>query len=146
MDNEIEDEFIYVEAREPSLRDKFFLEWGLELVKKQFDLTNELLKQQISICVGLFAASFIFDTFLKEFPRLKATILFLWLSSLIMAFIGLMPFERKNVLLDSPSEIEDYTNDAIKFKKCCYTISAILILVGLSLLIIKLFFCDDVKP
>jgi hypothetical protein len=139
MEAEKEEEVTFVKASKPTLRDLFYLEWGLELCKKQYDLAIDLLKQQIAICIGLFAASFIFEKLFKDAAKLQAIILILWFIALLLAFIGLMPFERKGISLDSPTDIETYTKDTIRFKKRLHFGSSVFLITGLILIIIRLF-------
>jgi hypothetical protein len=58
-----EEDIPFVETRPPTEREKFYLSLGSEIMKNSFKLTNELLKQQISICTTLIGASLIFRIF-----------------------------------------------------------------------------------
>lgn len=134
----VEDEFIIVKSRKPTEKDLFYLSWGLELVKNQFNLVNELLKQQISLCLTLLGVSLIFEKVFENDNQYKFVVALCFFIGLIFAFIGLMPFDRKSVWLDSPDDIENFQKDALNFKKIMYTISGILIILGVGLIIIKL--------
>ncbi|MCP9770240.1 hypothetical protein EGI22_20235 [Lacihabitans sp. LS3-19] len=126
-----------LKVRPATQRDIFFLNWGPELVKNQFNLASELLKQQITICIALLSVSLIFDNILKGDDRWKFLILLSFLLGLIFSFIGLMPFDRQQVCLDSPDDIEAYQKDSLKHKKRCIKASGAMILLGLSLIIFK---------
>jgi hypothetical protein len=132
-----EDVIPKLKARAATQRDLFFLSWGPEMVKNQFNLASELLKQQITICIALLSVSLIFDNILKGNDQLKLLILLSFLLGLIFSFIGLMPFERQQVCLDSPDSIEAYQKDSLKHKKCCIKASGLMILIGLVLIIYK---------
>lgn len=136
-DNNPDEEIPFLESRKPTERDRFYLNWGLEIIKNQFNLSNELLKQQISLCITLLGVSIIFDKIFENDPKIKFIVVLIFFISLICAFIGLMPFERKSVWLDSPDDIEDFQKDALAFKKGWYLASGIFIIAGLGLIVIK---------
>lgn len=135
----IEEDIPLLESRIPTEKDMFYLNWGLELVKNQFNLANELLKQQITLCIALLSVSVIFDKLFENNSQLKFMVILVFFISLIAAFAGIMPFERKVVWLDSPDDIEAFQKDALLFKKRCYIVSGIFILIGLGLIIGKIF-------
>ncbi|MCU0469776.1 MAG: hypothetical protein MUF58_14350 [Arcicella sp.] len=138
--SEIEiDDIPLLESREPNEKDKFYLNWGLELLKNQFNLANELLKQQISICITLLGVSVVFDKLFDNNPKLKFLVVFIFFLSLISAFIGLMPFDRKVVWLDSPDDIEKFQRDALHYKKCWYYTSGVFIALGILCIIYHIF-------
>lgn len=132
-------------GQKPSPRDKFFKEWGLELVKNRFNIANELLKQQIALSTALLGASIIFDGLLTNQPKIKIYVIIAFLLSLVFAFIGLIPFERKNVWLDSPTEIEKFQRDAFSHKKLFYMLSGGGLMVGFIVILynlLKIQFCQ----
>ena len=126
-----------LKSRKPNERDKFYLNWGLEIIKNQFNLSNELLKQQISLCITLLGVSIIFDKLFENDPKMKFIVVLIFFISLLSAFIGLMPFEREHLWLDSPDDIECFQKDALKFKKRWYLISGLFIIIGLGIIVIK---------
>jgi hypothetical protein len=128
-----------VKSRKPTEKDEFYLSWGREMIKNEFNLSNELLKQQISLSLGILAASFVFEN-LKDSSYLKSWILFSFFLALLISFVGVMPFRRDNIWLDSPDDIETFKKDALFYKRICYISSAVCLLVGLLLLMIKTIF------
>lgn len=141
MDNpkEDEEEIIVVQARRITEREIFYLEWGKELIKNQFNLANELLKQIIGTCIALMGASVIFTDLFEKDVKLKFFSVLLFFLALIVACVGLFPFSRKDVWFDSPSEIEKFKTDALSFKRKCYTISGVFVIMGLAIIICKVF-------
>lgn len=125
-------------GRKPTPRDEFFQQWGLELVKNQFNTANELLKQQIGLSTTLLGVSLIFDGLLTDQPKLKLLVITAFLLSLIFAFIGLMPFERRSVWLDSPTEIERFQKDALAHKKLFYMLSGVGLMMGFIVVLFNL--------
>lgn len=135
-----EDTITVVKSRKPTEKDEFYLSWGRELIKNEFNLSNELLKQQITLSLGILAVSFIFENLFKDSHFLKSVTLFLFFASLIASFIGIMPFTREDVWLDSPDDIENFKKDALKFKRRCYISSAVFIISGIGLIMIHVLF------
>ncbi len=134
----LEEDGQVLEAEAPTQRDVFFLTWGLEIIKNQFNTTNELLKQQIAICTTLLTVSLIFEGVFEKESIWRLLVAFCFFVGLLLSFIGLMPFEREKVWLDSPTEIEDYTDASIKHKKRFYFWSAVAILSGIFIIVLKL--------
>jgi len=142
-----EEDIPFVETRPPTEREKFYLSLGPEIIKNSFNLTNELLKQQISICTALIGASIIFQDILSKSdnkttassPKLQFIVAIFFFLGLITAFIGLIPFSRENVCLDSPSAIESFHKDAISHKRLWYYISSVCIFIGLLFILVKLY-------
>ncbi|HLO43949.1 MAG TPA: hypothetical protein VK175_06415 [Leadbetterella sp.] len=122
-------------ARKPTEKELFYLSFGPEIIKKQLDVATEILKQQMSICIGLLSVSLIFEDIMKDSEVLKAISLLAFFVATVVAFVGMMPFERRNIWLNSPSDIERYVTDSIAFKKGCYKIAGVLILLGLGLIV-----------
>lgn len=135
-----DDIIIVVKSRKPTEKDEFYLSWGRELIKNEFNLSNDLLKQQITLSLGILAVSFIFENLFNESHALRNWTLTSFFFSLLSSFIGVMPFTRQDVWLDSPDDIENFKRDALKFKRTCYISSAVFIIVGILLIMIKMIF------
>jgi hypothetical protein len=135
-----DDIVIVVQSRKPTEKDEFYLSWGRELVKNEFNLSNDLLKQQITLSLGILAVSFIFENLFKESHALKSFTLLSFFLSLLISFVGVMPFTRQDVWLDSPDDIETFKKDALKYKRNCYKSSAVFIIVGIGLIMINMIF------
>lgn len=134
------EEILKINALPPTAKENFYLNFGLELLKNQLNLANELLKQQISICIALLGVSVIYDDLLKDSHILKFVVVLLFFISLICAFLGLIPYHKKKVNYDVPTEIERFTDEALQHKRRYYWISALLIVVGIAIIIGQLFF------
>lgn len=133
------EEIQMLESRKPTEKDLFYLNWGLEIVKNQFNVANEVLKQQISICITLLGVSVVFDDLFNDNNKLKLLVVIIFFIGLIISFFGLIPFERKNVWLDSPSDIEDFQKEAVAYKRKCYLFAGISIFVGIFLVVVQIF-------
>ena len=131
------EEIPFIKARRPTEREKFFLNYGPEMIKSQFSVASELLKQQISLCVALLSVSLIFDQVFEGAQQWKFYVMLAFFIGLLSAFIGLMPFDRQDVCIDSPDDIESFHNDALRFKKQCILTSGSMIILGLLLIIIR---------
>ena len=130
-------EISLISATKPTERQKFFLNLGPELIKNQLPLASDLLKQQITICIALLSVSLIFDKIFDETSSIKFFVILTFFIGLLASFIGLMPFDRQDVCIDSPEDIEWFHNDALRFKKICFCISGCMIVLGLLLIIIR---------
>lgn len=135
MNNEENEAVIELKARKPTDRELFYLSYGPEIIKKQLDVANEILKQQMSICIGLLSVSLIFENIMKGSEFVRAVSLLAFFVATVVAFVGMMPFERKTIWLNSPTDIERFVSDSIGFKKSCYKIAGVLILLGLGLIV-----------
>jgi hypothetical protein len=127
----------FIKSRKQTEREKFFLNLGPELIKNQIPLASELLKQQITICIALLTVSLIFDKIFDEKSSIKLFVMLAFFIGLLAAFIGLMPFDRQDVCMESPEDIEWFHRDALRFKKICFCISGCMIIIGLFLIILK---------
>jgi len=130
------------QGKAPSEEDLFYASWGQETVKNNINLCNEILKQLITISSALLGVSIIYDKIVSS-EILKSFVLLSFFVSLIIAFIGLLPYENK-VRLDTPKDIKEHKRTALKHKKQYLWTSAFSIVIGFSLiigeLIIKIIF------
>lgn len=121
---------------------KFYINWGQETVKNNIKLSNDILKQLISLNSAILGFSIIFDTIVLD-KTFEIIVLFTFFLSLIVSLIGLLPYEKK-VNLDTPEEIKVHKNNALNHKRKFLWISAFLMLAGfaivLGLFIVKQFF------
>lgn len=140
MNTEQEEEpVIMLESRAPTERELFYLEWGKELIKNQFNLYNEILKQIIATCIALMSVSVIFEALFGSDVKLKFFAVLMFFIALIVSCVGLFPYSRKDVFFDSPGDIERFKTDALHFKRLCYSVSAVFILFGLGIILYKVF-------
>jgi len=128
---------IRVSSRLPTERELFYLEWGRDLIKNQFNLANDILKQLISTSIALMSISVIFESVFENDARLKFLAVLFFFISLLVATIGFYPYSKDNVCFDCPEEIEQFNQQALRFKRYCYTVSGIFLLVGLGVVLLK---------
>ncbi|MEK7079562.1 MAG: hypothetical protein AAB929_05825 [Patescibacteria group bacterium] len=130
------------QGKAPSEEDIFYTSWGQETVKNNINLCNDILKQLITISSALLGVTIIYDKIVSS-EVLKILVLLSFFGSLIIALIGLLPYENK-VRLDTPNDIKEHKRTALKHKRKYLWTSAFAIVTGFGLilgeLIIKLIF------
>lgn len=134
-DQSDDEQIVLVESRLPSEKELFYLDWIKDVIKNQFNLANELLKQIITLCVALLSVSVIFENLFEGNTQLKFfTVLFFFIS-LILAGIGVYPVETSGMWLNSPGEIEKFKKKALHHKKLFYALSSVFLLGGIAVII-----------
>ena len=131
-----EEEVFLVASRPPTEKELFYLEWGKEMVKNQVNLANEILKQIMTLCVALLSVSVIFEKLFENEPGLKFFTVLMLFISLIFACVGIYPFEKSDVWLNSPSEVERFKIQALNFKKQKYKLSVAFLLLGIAVIVL----------
>lgn len=130
------------QGQQPSEEEIFYTTWGQETVKNNINLCNDILKQLITISSALLGVSIIYDHVVLS-ETLKFFVLFSFFVSLIVAFIGLLPYENK-VRLDTPDDIKTHKRQALKHKRQYLWVSAMTIVIGFALILGELLIktCD----
>lgn len=132
------------QGQQPSEEEMFYVTWGQETVKSNISLCNEILKQLVTISSALLGVSIIYEQIVTS-ETLRFFILLIFFISLIVAFIGLLPYENK-VRLDTPGDIKEHKRKSLKHKRKFLWVSATTVAVGFALilgeLIIKNFTCN----
>lgn len=126
------------QGKKPTEDDVFYTNWGQETMKNNITLCNDVLKQLITINSALLGISIIYEYVIAN-KVLKVFVLLLFFISLVIAIIGILPYENK-VELDVPNEIKKHKIKALKHKRCYLWVSAIAILVGFALILVELLF------
>ncbi|MCD8031147.1 MAG: hypothetical protein LUF85_10100 [Bacteroides sp.] len=124
------------QGRPPTEEETFYLDWGRESLKNNIRLSNDILKQQITISSALLGVSLIFQEILTT-NSIKIAVVLSFFLSLIIAFIGLLPYERK-VLLEVPAEIKSHKLKALRHKRYYLWTSALCLVVGFACIIAEL--------
>lgn len=122
----------------PTDEEIFYTTWGQETVKNNITLCNDILKQLITISSALLGVSIIYDHIVQS-ETLKMFVLLSFFASLIVALIGLLPYEKK-VRLDTPADIKAHKQKALEHKRQFLWTSAITLLIGFALIICELLF------
>jgi hypothetical protein len=130
------------QGQQPTEEEIFYTTWGQETIKNNITLCNDILKQLITISSALLGVSIIYDHIVTS-ETLKIFVLLSFFISLIVAFIGLLPYENK-VRLDTPDDIKAHKRKALKHKRQYLWISAMTIVVGFALILGELLVktCD----
>ncbi len=111
-----------IEAQPPSEEDHFYLTWGRETLKNNLAFTNEVLRQLVTLNVSLLGGSIAFlDEKLID-PNFKKVVIILFFLSLVVSFIGMMPYQS-TVDLRIPAKIKENRAKAFKWKRRCLWIA-----------------------
>lgn len=124
------------QGQQPTEEEIFYITWGQETVKNNITLCNDILKQLITISSALLGVSIIYDHIVTN-ETLKIFVLLSFFISLIVAFIGLLPYENK-VRLDTPDDIKTHKRKALTHKRQYLWVSAFTIVVGFALILAEL--------
>jgi hypothetical protein len=120
-------------GRKPSDDDEFYVQWGRESLKNNITLANDILKQLISISSAILGLTIIFEKIVVTELLRTLSLLSIFIS-LIIAFVGLLPYESK-VQPYSPKDISDHKKKALKHKRSYLWVSAAFLNIGFGLLI-----------
>jgi len=121
---------------QPSEEDIFYVSWGRETVKNNITLANDILKQLITISSALLGITIIYERIIES-GTLKVIVLLSFFSSLVVAFLGILPYEAK-VQIAIPNDIKTHKTRALKHKSRFLWISAGLLIVGFFSVIAEL--------
>ena len=121
----------------PTEDEKFYIQWGREILKNNLVFTNDVLRQLITLNTALLGSSIAFlDERIIDLTLKKFIILF-FLLSLIFSFIGVMPYGN-SIDLRMPEEIKKYKETAFKWKRYCLWAASSLLAFGFLIALIGL--------
>ena len=126
------------QGTKPSEEDAFYITWGLETIKRNITLCNDIMKQLITINCALLGVTIIFDQILTN-NILKILVLLSFFFSLIISFLGLLPYNNK-VNIKIPEDIKSHKKNALKHKQRFLRASAFTITIGFGMIIGELIF------
>ena len=126
-----------VRGRPPSTDEQFYLEWGYETLKNNFNLLNEVLRQLLTLDAALLAAAIGFLDKIKIPDWSKAFVLILLCASLVISFLGVLPYKGK-VDLRKPEDIKLHKEKALASKRRFLWIAASLLFVSFVISILGL--------
>ncbi|MFQ5962659.1 MAG: hypothetical protein ACE5KZ_00060 [Candidatus Scalinduaceae bacterium] len=118
-----------VSGKPASKEDVFYVRWAQESIKNNIDTTNKVLGQLLNLNAVLLGGSIVFvdkDLMNEQF---KVAVIFLFLISMIVAFLGNLPYEGK-VYTDIPEEIKNHKARALKHKRFFLWFSSCIMLTG----------------
>lgn len=110
--------------------EEFYLQWGLETLRANVDLVNDILKQLLTLSAALIGSGVFFLTKDIVPNNFIAPILILFVISLILSLLGLLPYVA-DIDINSPSGIKQYKNQVFKSKLIFVRFSAALLIIGL---------------
>lgn len=111
-----EDEQRVLPAMRATDEEKFYIEWGRETLKNNLTFANEILRQLVTLNATLLGGSIAFLSDNVIDATLKTVIICFFLLSLIVSFVGIMPYES-SVDLRIPAEIRQNRQLALKWKR-----------------------------
>jgi len=117
-----------------SADDEFLLQWAKESKKANIALANDVLGKLLTISTTVVGGGVIFLNKSIISTYLIGPILILFLSTLILALLGVLPYQAA-VDLSSPTEIENHKSKALKNKLKYIKISSFCFIFGLLLAI-----------
>lgn len=121
------------QGQQPTEEELFYTAWGQETIKNNITLCNDILKQLITINSALLGVSIIYDNIVSN-DVIKILVLLSFFFSLIIAFLGVLPYENR-VLMSSPEDIKIHKRNALKHKRQFLWVSAVAIIIGFALVI-----------
>lgn len=104
------------EGTPPTGDDKFFTLWGRESLKNNLVLANEALRQLVTLNSALLGGSIAFLDEKVITPYFKVWVIVAFFFSLIVSFLGMMPYEG-SVDLRIPEQIKQHKEKALKSKR-----------------------------
>jgi hypothetical protein len=121
-----------IEGTEPTEEEKFYMLWGLESLKNNISILNKILRQLVTLDTALLGGSIAFlnDDIINY--SFKIWVVFLFFLSLIIAFIGNLPYESR-VDLRKPQRIKEHKEKTFKHKRRYLWGSAIVLALGLGI-------------
>lgn len=103
-------------GRAPTPDEEFYYNWGQETLKQNLTLSNNILSNILVLSSALLGGIIFLMGEDLLFAKLKLLIAFAFLLSLIIAFIGILPFESK---VDDriPFDIKAHKSKALSSKR-----------------------------
>ena len=116
------------QGRAPTDADMLDLNWRLENISSNIGLCNDILKQLVTLSSALLGAASIFDNMVTP-NYINVGVMFSFFASLIIAFLGLLPFEQV-ISSNTPENIEIYKQKALRHKRRYLWVSAFVLVIG----------------
>ena len=114
----------------PTAQELYLLAWGQETLKENLKLTNDILRQQVTLSAALIAATIALrGTAILTTTTASVTLAILVLS-LLLAGLGAMPYESQ-VDLFQPDAILAHKERAFRYKISLLRASATLMVAAL---------------
>jgi hypothetical protein len=121
-----------IQGRPPSPEQEFYYQWGLETLKNNFTVLNDVLRQLVTLSASVLGGSIAFLS-----PRLigteyKNAVVITFFMSLVFAFFGMMPYEGK-FDPQRPDSVKLHKGRAVKWKRTWVWITAASLTAGFLL-------------
>lgn len=105
-----------LEQSDPTPEDEFYLEWGLESLKRNLTFANDILQRLVTLNGVLLGGSIAFYDEHILSATLKPIVLLCFFLSLVLSFLGMMPYERR-VDIRMPGCIKQFKQRALQSKR-----------------------------
>ena len=115
-----------------SEEDEFYLRWGYESLKSNLQLSNEVLKQLVTLSAAFLGSGTYFLHNGAMPAPLVALTLSLLLVSLVVSLLGVLPYSGI-VDLNAPGKIKEHKESALKSKRRHILFSAVPLILALLL-------------
>ena len=117
--------------------DNFYLDWCRETIKNNISLSNDILKQLITLNTALLGVNIIFESIVFN-HLLKFLILIFFFLSLIIALLGVLPYQNRIVPF-SPDDIKNHKDEALRHKLKYLWTSATFLIIGFGIVLGELY-------
>ncbi|MGH7802415.1 MAG: hypothetical protein ACREOW_17610 [Thermodesulfobacteriota bacterium] len=124
-----------ISGRQLTEEEKFYVAWGRESLKNNLILVNEVLRQLLTLSSALLGGSIIFIDEKIMDSHAKVVIIFLFLLSLVVSFLGMLPFEG-SIDPRNPLLIKQHKEAALKWKRFFLWTASVLLISGFVLALI----------
>lgn len=130
-----------VKGQKPTCEELFFREWGYETIKNNIETVNKLLQQFITLNVALIGGNIAFLSPSNIAAPYRIVSLFLFFLGLILAFLGVLPYESK-VNIDIPDQVKAHKKSALAQKRkflwsCCSVMGGGLLVASIGVAVHK---------
>lgn len=124
-----------IQGRQPTNEEEALLDGAKDSLKNTPTRLNAVLTLLITINLALLAVSMLFDIAILS-AREKAIVIVCFLFSMLIAAIGMIPFEGK-AQTDIPESVKEHFGKAAAYKKKFILTSFAFFLIGLLILIVN---------
>lgn len=137
QDNDKTTAVIVVNGQEPTTEEVFYSDLGDELFKRNIPFLNDVLRQLMTLSVGLMGGGMFFLTDAVCDKGMRLVAMGMFFISLGISLIGILPYGHA-VHLGMPVEIRESVNRAIWWKTGWVWGSTVFLVLGLGLAFIGL--------
>src|SRR5579863_2182827 len=121
-----------IQGRPASPAQEFYYQWGLETLKNNFTVLNDVLRQLVTLSASLLGGSIAFLKASLLGTEYRNAVVIAFFVSLVFAFLGMMPYEGK-FDPQRPDSVKRHKGRAVKWKRIWVWTTAGLLATGFLL-------------